>query len=208
MKKNVLLSTLLITSVIALGSAQGAFANGQSSASQTVTGNLGSIKKIVPNGGNINATIDEVTGALSTPLTPGFRITTNTEREVIYIKAECNTLGGFVNALSGTGATGSTYISLTNTGALPLPADVTDAQGAPASGATNPNVIAYGVNSPAYPGVGTWNVGLKRWEAVSIKGVTDTSLTIPGTAKDNTFSIADVDGSYQAIITASFLTDG
>lgn len=212
MRKNVYLSTLLISSIIALSSMQGAFANGSSSASQTVVGTLGAVKQVVTNGGNIAATINETTGLLSAALTPGFTLTTNIGSlgTPVALSATANVSGGSTNALSGTGATGGTYIALTNNTVLPTLAAVGDAFSGAPTPAANANVIAYPVNKPDdIPGqlAYSWNAGLERWDGnLTHKGNTDTLLTIPSsTPKANTFSLADVDGSYQATITLSFV---
>ena len=121
-----------------------------------------------------------------------------------------NTTGGLTPALAGTGATGGTFIALTNSTALPTLGAVADALGAPTP-ALNANVIAYPVNQPAdIPGelAYAWN-GSDRWNGtLTHSGNTNTALNIPAnTPKASTFSIDDVDGSYQATITLSFLSD-
>ena len=206
MKKNVLLSTLLITGFVAISSMQGALA--ATTASQTVTGTLGSAKEVVTNGGNINATIDETTGALSLALAPAFILRTNTSANTpVAMKAESNTTGGLTNAFYTTGA----FIALTNSTVPATLVAVGDALSGAPTPASNANVIVYQINPPA-PSAGElsyiWNAGLTRWDgALTHSGNTNTSITIPATTpRANTFSIDDASGSYQSTITLSFVS--
>lgn len=205
---------MLLVGAIALSAQSGAFAACSPTASQTITGTLSQCKCVTTDGGNIAANID-CDGLLSAAFVPAFQIKTNSAAATnMYLEAKCNTLGGvLVNALSGTGATGGTFISLTNqTGAsgIPAAAAVTDAQAAVPVPVTNTNVIAYGVNAPTSTAgilVYTWNVGTRRWDAVlTKKGTTNTALTVPAAAaRPLTFSFDDEPGSYQAIVTLSFV---
>lgn len=182
-----------------------------SSTVQNLTGTLHSAKEVVTNGGNINAVIDETTGLLSTALVPGFILRTNTNTNIpVELKAEANTTGGLTTAMAGTGATGSTFIALTNSTALPTLGAVGDALSGAPTPAVNANVIAYPVDKPADIAgelVYLWN-GADRWNGtLSHKGETLTALNIPATTpKASTFSLDDVDGSYQATITLSFIS--
>lgn len=203
MKTNVLLTTLLISSVVAVSSAHSAFA--ATSATQTVTGTLAPAKDVVTNGGNINATIDETSGLLSAALVPGFTLKTNTGSSIpVNLKAEVNTTGGITNAFYTTG----NFIALANSTVLPSLGAVGDALSGAPSEAANPNVIVYPVNAPSpTPGELTyaWD-GATKWDGtLTHKGNTDTSITIPAnTPRAGTFSIDDASGAYQAIITLSF----
>lgn len=214
MTKIKLLSTLLFAGAFALNVHNGALAACSPTASQTVTGTLAQCKCVQTDGGNISANID-CDGVLSAAFVPAFQIKTNSASATnMYLEAKCNTLGGvLVNALSGTGATGGTFISLTNqTGAsgIPTAAAVLDAQAPVPVPVTNTNVIAFGVNAPTTQAgilVYTWNAGTKRWDAVlTKKGTTNTALTVPAAAaRPLTFSFDDEPGSYQAIVTLSFV---
>lgn len=208
------LKSLLIASIFALASAQCVFANGSGdvlTATQPVTSTLGPIKKVVTNGGNINATIDETTGALSAALTPAFKLTTNIGDGVpVKLTAESNTTGGVQNALFGTGATGSTFIILTNSTVLPSVIAFNDAAAPAPTPAVNANAIAYPVEKPAdVPGQLTyvWDAGNIRWNGnLTHTGDTNTLLTIPATTpRASTFSIEDESGSYQSTVTLSFV---
>jgi len=213
MKKNVLLQTLLITGLVALSSSQVAFANGggcSSSASQTITGKLGPLKQVVTNGGNIAAVIDETTGVLSAALTPAFTLTTNTSSPIdVRMTSSCNTTTVPQNAFFGDGNTGSTYLVLTNNTALPTVTAVDDAKAAVPAPAVNANVIAYGITKPADVAgklVYIWDNPFQYYNAsLTNKGGTNTLLNIPGTPRPLTFSIEDVDGTYQSTITLSFV---
>lgn len=209
MTKRLLTTTLLLASVLAISSAQGAFA--ATSASQTCTGTLGTMKQVITNGGNIAATIDTDTGALNLAFTPAFRITTNTNSsQNLELTALCNTTTIAQNAFSGDGNPGTTFISLTNNTVLPTVADVVDAQSASPTASLNPDVITYGVTPPSNIAgelVYTWDAVPKHWDAaLTHKGNTDTSLTVPAAApKANTYSFDDDPGSYQATVTLSFV---
>ena len=205
MKKNVLLSTFLIMTVVALSSMQVALA--ATFASQTVTGTLGLAKDVVTNGGNINATIDENTGLLSAALVPGFTLKTNTGGSFpVALKAEANTTGGLVNAFDATGG----FIALANNTVLPAAGEVGNAISLAPSTSANVNVIAYPIKPPiATAGELTyiWNAGLTRWDGtLTHHGNTNTSITIPATTpRVGTWSLDDASGAYQAIITLSFV---
>jgi len=210
MKKNMLLKTFLIIGIVIITASEATYAACSPTASQTVTGTLGPLKQVVTNGGNLAAVIAESGGALSVDLNPGFRVTTNiSTSQAMYLKAECNA-GGLVNALSGTGVAGDTFISLANQTVAATAAAVTDSQAAIPIPANNANVIAYPVTPPTSQAgilVYTWNPGLKRWDAnLTHKGITNTALTVPAGSipKNDTFSTADAEGTYQAIITLSF----
>ncbi len=188
---------------------QGALA--ATTASQTVTGTLGPVKQIITNGGNIAATIDPTTGSLSTALTPGFRMITNTNlSQNVRMTSTCNTTGGAQNAFFGDGNTGTTFLVLTNSTILPTVAAVTDAKSGGPTPAINAEAIVYAINKPAdIPGhlAYTWdNVNKYYNAALTNKINTDTLLTIPAAApRAGTFSTADSDGAYQATITLSFV---
>lgn len=209
MGKNICFPILLIICAIVLSSTQEAFA--ALSASQTVTGVVPTVKVVATNGGNIAAVIDPTTGTLSAALTPGFTLTTNTNAALpLTLSVTVNTSGGSLSGLFGTGATGSTFILLTNSTVLPTPAAVVDASSGAPTPASNANVIAYPVDAPAdIPGqlVYTWDALNTRWNgSLTHKITTNTLLTIPASApKANTFSIDDADGSYQATVTLSFV---
>ena len=213
MKKVKLLSALLFAGAFALGASQGAFAACSPTASQTLTGTLAQCKCVVIDGGNIAANID-CDGLLSADFQPKFKITTNKAASTaMYLTAKCNTSGGLVDALSGTGLTGGTFISLANqTGesGIATPGAVLNAQAATPVPATNTNVIAYGVDAPLdQAGIldYTWNAGLARWDAaLTKKGETFTYLNVPAAGpKTLTFSYDDEPGSYEAIVTLSFV---
>lgn len=209
MKKIKLLSTLLFAGAFALGASQGAFA--ATSASQTCTGTLGTMKQVITNGGNIAATIDSDTGTLSAAFTPAFRITTNTNSsQSMLLSSTCNTSTVAQNAFFGDGDAGTTYIVLTNNTVLPTAAAVTDAKATTPVPANNGNVIVYGLTPVSDVECDldyTWNNTNKNWDAaLTNKGNTDTSLTVPAAApKSLTYSYDDEPGSYQATITLSFV---
>lgn len=207
MKNKILLSTLLLVSVIAIGTSS-AFA--ATSATQTITGTLAAMKKIETNGGTLTSVIDTDTGTLNTAFSPGFKITTNTNaHQNLDLTALCNTTGGNVTAFSDKGApAGSKYIAITNSGVLPAPADVTNALSAAPTVTSNPNVIAYAVTPPTDTAgqlVFTWQTTTKKYTGdLSHKGDTLTAIGASGGAATNTYSFDDEPGSYLAAITLSF----
>lgn len=204
-----ILSSALITGFILISNANQSFA--ATSASQTVAAALAVLQKVTATGTALSANIDPDTGALDAAMTPAFQIQTNTgNSQSMYLKGECTDDSGTVNAITGTGVTGGTYITLTNFNSVPTHAAVTDAQGTPTDPDNNPDVILYGINAPADVGtdlVYTWSGAQFRWNAVlAKKGKTDTSITIPiGSPKANTYNEQDGVGSYRATITLSFL---
>lgn len=208
MKKKLLLSAL-IAGAILVGNSNQSFA--ADNASQTVTATLGLLKKVTATGTALSANIDPDSGDLDAAMTPAFQIQTNrATNQNMYLKGECVDDSGTVNAITGTGATGGTYITLTNAAVIPTNTAVIDAQGTPTDPDNNPNVILYGINAPANVGtdlVYTWVGAQNRWNAVlAKKGKTDTSITIPkGSPKANTFNEQDEEGGYQATITLSFV---
>jgi len=207
--KKLLLSALLLAGVLSLNAGQGAFA--ASTASQTVTGTLGQMKTVIANGGNIGSSINPDDGTLTTAFSPAFRLTTNSNAATpVRLTATCNTTTVAQNAFSGDGATGTTFLTLTNNTVLPIIAAVTDAQSASPTPATNADVISYAITKPAdVPSqlVYTWDNTNKYYNAsLTHKGNTDTSLTVPSALpKPNTYSFDDDAGSYQATVTLSFV---
>ena len=208
MKKRILLSTLLLASIIAIGSPS-AFA--ATSATQTITGTLANMKKVVTNGGTLTSVIDVDTGNLSTALSPAFRITTNTNAsQNLHLTAVCNTTTGNVNAFSDKGApAGTKYIAISNSTVIPLAAAVTDALSATPTATANSNVIAYGITGPTDTAgqlLFTWQTGINKYTGnLTHKGNTDTTVNVPtGAAATNTYSFDDEPGSYLAAITLSF----
>lgn len=208
MKNRILLSTLLLLSVIAIGT-QSVLA--ATTASQTITGTLGQRKQVVANGGNIAAIIDPDTGALSAAFTPAFRLTTNTNAsQSVRMTSLCSATGGAQNAFFGDGNSTTTFIVLTNNTVLPTVADVNNAKGVTPVPANNPNVIVYAITKPAdVPGdlVYTWDNPNQYYNAaLTNKGNTDTLLTVPAsTPRTDTYSFDDEPGSYQADVTLSFV---
>ncbi len=208
MKKRILLSTLLLASVIAIGS-QSAFA--ATSATQTITGTLAAMKQVITNGGTLTSVINPDTGNLTTALSPAFRITTNTSAaQNLDLTALCNTTTGNVTAFSDKGApAGTKYIAVSNSTVLPLATAVADALSAAPTATANPNVIAYGVTGPTDTAgqlAFTWQTLTKKYTGnLTHKGNTDTTVNIPsGAAATNTYSFDDEVGSYLAAITLSF----
>lgn len=208
MNKRFLLSALLVCSFTLMSNA---YASAQTSGSAVITGNLCAMKQVCVDGGNKSTTIDPGTGALACALNPTFIITTNSSSSMnLTLSAMCNTTGSPVNALSGTGAAGATFISMTNNNTLPTVAAVSNAQSASPTAINNPNVIAYPVTPPsnisgqlAY----TWDTTNKRYDAVlTHSGMTATSFVVPaGAPKPSTFSSDDQSGPYQATVTLSFV---
>lgn len=209
MNKNLALKILLLIGIIIVTANKAAFAACSSSASQTVAGSLPQLKQVVANGGNISATINETTGDLSAALTPAFRLTTNTSAPInVRMTSTCNTTTIVQNAFSGDGGVGTTFLILTNNTVLPTIAAVDDAKGA-AVPAQNANVIAYAITPTALVPAElsyTWDNANQYYNGVlTHKGGTDTLLTTQTAPKAGTFSIADVDGVYQATIILSFV---
>ena len=209
MRKIKLLSTLLFVGAFALGASQGAFA--ATSATQTVTGTLGTMKQVEGVGVALTATIIPDDGLLSAALIPAFKVTTNTSSsQNMYIKAECNTTGSvLVNALSGDGLTGTTFLSMTTPGETGLPAAgaVTNAQSGAPVPASNGNVITYGIAQPTLAAGFTYtNFASTRWNfALAHKGVTNTSATVAAAVpRTGTYSFDDEPGVYTSILTMSF----
>jgi len=163
---------------------------------------------VATNGGNIAATINTDTGALSTSLNPGFTITTNNRGEKeLTLSAKANTSTTTQNAIFNIGS--ARYIILTNNTVLPPIASLTDIKTGSPTAANNSNAIAYAINDPTnIPGQLSvaYNSGNKNWDLeVTHRGSTSTSVTIPsGTPLSGTYSSDDEAGSYKATITLSF----
>ena len=208
MNKVKLLTTLLFAGAFALGTAQGAFA--ATTASQTCTGTLGQMKKVVDFGGNIGSVINTDTGVLETTFNPTFRMTTNTSNATaLILSSTCNTSTVAQNAFVGDGASNTTFLVLTNNTILPTVAAVNDAKAAVPVDTQNPNVIAYPITKPADIATQlayTWNAAAYYDASLTHSGNTDTALIVPAAAaKANTYSFDDGPGAYQATVTLSYV---
>ncbi len=164
-------------------------------------------KSVVTNGGNISATINVDTGALSTSFTPAFTMTTNSRNnQYLTISASANTNTTAQNAVFNIGAT--RYIILTNNTVLPAIASLTNIKTGSPTAINNPNAIAYGINDPATATGLTvaYNSTNKNWDlTLARRGSTNTSITVPAnTPLTNTYSADDEEGSYRATVTLSF----
>lgn len=204
MKKKIL-TTLLLAGVITLGSAQMGFA--ATTATQTLTASLGTMKKVMTNGGTISSSIDTDTGNLVTTFSPGFRIQTNTNSALGLTLTSTCVGGSTQNAIYD--RSGTRYIILANATVPPTDAAIGDCKQATPTAAQNANAISYAVTEPSdiagqldY----TYNATNANWDvSLTHKGQTDTSLSIPaGAAATNTYSYDDEAGTYTAAVTLSF----
>lgn len=166
-------------------------------------------KSVATNGGNTAATINIDTGVLSTAFTPGFSMTTNSRcPDQLTLFATTTTQSGSQNAIFNIGLL--KYIILTNSTTPPPLSSLTDIKSGSATAVNNPNAIAYPINNPV-PTSGqltvAYNSTNKNWDLVlTHRGTTLTSITVPaGPPLSNTYSADDEAGSYQAIVTLSFI---
>ena len=202
MKIQILLSTILLASLVTTLSAFAA----PDSATQVCTGQLPVIRTVVNDGGNLTATIDPTVGSLSTPLTPAFKITVNTDNvQTLDLQATCEG-ASTQDAIYDRG--GTRYIILANSAVPPSNGAIADCKiGSPTAGA-NANAISWAVTEPtstseiAY----VYDNTIPGWKAtLTHKNDTLTNLTIPAAAPfAGTFSLDDADGSYLAAVTLSF----
>jgi len=211
MKNKILLSTLLLASVIAIGTTS-AFA--ATSATQTVTGRLGTMKIVEGIGTGLlqNMTIvDENNAQLDADMLPAFRVTTNNNAsQFLYMTASCPG-GTGQNAITGDGT--NNYIILGNITHAPAAGAVASII-AGTSADNNENALALKINDPVVTSISgggalsyAWNAGNNGWRGtISHKGVTKTDLTIPASTntKTNSFSFDDEEGDYQSTILLSF----
>lgn len=180
----------------------------QQTDSQYFTATAPITKSVVANGGNITATMNVDTGALSTAFAPAFTITTNSRNtQYLTLSATANIAGGNTNAIFNISTT--KYIILTNDTHLPQSGAITDIKSGSPTAASNPNAVAYVINDPAAISGKLsviYNTTNKNWDLVlTNKGQTPTSITIPAnTPLNQTYSIDDESGSYKATITLSF----
>ncbi len=210
MKKLKLLSAMLAIGAISLSLQHEV--NAATTASQTITGTLALSRSIVTNGGNLTSVIDPDTGNLNTALTPGFTIKCNSSAsQSLTLKATLTDQAGpLVNALYGDGTTNHIILANTAAGSIPTAAAIADIKAGSTDPANNSNAISYTVTTPSNIGgqlTYTWNNPGQYWDAtLTHKGNTNTSLTVPiGLPAANTFSADDEVGSYQAVVTLSFV---
>lgn len=202
MNKNIIYTTLLAALLLS----PSAFA--ASTNPHLMRGALEEVNSVAPNGGNIAANINDVTGALDAAFTPGFRITTNKDggSKDLTQSWTCNTSGATQNAIFNDAT--YAYVILTNTDALPPVSSVTNIKTLAPTPASNPNAIAYLINDPPniigtlqtefVPADNNWKLHLSK------QGITDTNQTIPAALPyTNTFSGDDEAGRYQATVTLS-----
>jgi hypothetical protein len=177
--------------------------------SQYFTAPLALTQNVTTNGGNITATINVSTGALSSSFTPGFTMNTNGgAAQSLTMTATANSQGGSQNAIFNISTT--KYIILSNSTVSPPVSSFTDIKSGSPTAANNPNAIAYVINDPAtVPARLTvsYNILGKYWDLVlTHNGNTNTSITVPAnTPLANTYSFDDEPGNYQATITLSFI---
>lgn len=178
------------------------------SASQTLNALLGNSREIVANGGNTTSAIHP-SGNLTTTICPCFKVicSTSASQKLKMEATITDSSGPGVRAVYGDGI--NNYIILANTLHAPTPAAIADIIAGSTNPANNPNAIAFQVSNPvSVPGklVFTWNPA-RYWDAeLTYCGEVSTILNIPaGTAAPNTYSNADLDGTYQAVIVFTFL---
>lgn len=165
-------------------------------------------KCVTTNGGNVDATINCETGALSASFTPSFKMTVNNSRpKSLTLSATCQTQTGSTNAIFNIGTT--KYIILTNNNVLPPNTSITNINGGTPIAANNQNAIAYSINDPTtIPGrlSATYNTTNKNWQlTLTRQGSTTTTITIPANLPlNNTYSFDDEPGPYQSTITLTF----
>lgn len=162
------------------------------------------------NGGNITATIDISTGALSAAFAPGFTMNTNNSGSSpqLNLTATATSQGGSQNAIFDVSTI--RYIILANSTVPPPVSSFTDIKTGSPTAANNPNAIAYTINDPtavATRSTVSYDSTGKFWVITLLKnGNTNTSITVPAsTPFANTYSSDDEPGNYQAIITLSFI---
>ena len=164
---------------------------------------------VTTNGGNISATINPDTGALSTSFTPAFKLTTlSGSAKALTYSATCNTTTTAQNAIFNIST--KKYIILTNSTVLPPVSSVNNIKTGAPTAASNPNAMAYIINDP--PAIAgqlavSYNTTNKLWNlTLTHLGNTNTSITVPAaTPLGNTYSFDDEPGAYQATITLSFI---
>lgn len=209
MKKRLLLSALAIAS-LAIGSNQGAFATTQDISATLATNQSITVKA----GQTVSTTMSVTDGSLAAALNPAFTVITNTPSTLNW-QADVDTSdSGQVNALSDQG--GTYYVALANTVSTrkPTAAAVTNALGASPAILSNFNVVAYaltGVPTSSGTGIGTFTysaTGGNHFEAdidaaCASEDVTATTVTA---ARALTYCPGDTSGSYQAVITLTFVS--
>lgn len=202
-QKKALLSALLLAGILGLSANVGALA--ATSASQTLTATLATMKKVTTNGGTINSTINPDDGNLQTAFSPGFRIETNTAaNQTLDLSATCQ---GATTQQAIYDRSGTRYIILANTTVVPTDAAIADCKVASPTEASNANAISYAVTEPtSIAGLSyAWTAPSKWVATLSKKGKTDTSLTIPSALPySGTYSGDDEAGSYVAVVTLAF----
>jgi hypothetical protein len=200
---------LLGLSVATLVLGYASTANAETSASQTITGTLNPFVSVSTVEGTTTAVSINNDGTLSTNLTPGFKFTSNNKNgaSATFTVKVSSSDGSQFDAIAGTGSSSNGKIILANTSTLPNTAAVRDALNDSPSAANNANVISYNVsfsvdntnngNVPVFDSTGnavTGNVLVKN-------GTSQVSMNIDkNSVRNNTYSVDDVAGSYQATI--------
>lgn len=170
-----------------------------------------SVSSVVTDGGNLNTTIDPLTGQISVDLTPNFVISTNNAKGVIAeFSAKIDTTSGMYNSMSGNSANATTgTILLSNTTYKPTVADVDNALSSSAIPQNNPNVIGYQINFDNLTKSGNDIVFAQAGSTIASglvmkkKGTATVLVTISNNSLINskTYNLTtDVAGAYQSII--------
>lgn len=176
--------------------------------SQYFTGNMTEFATVAQNGGNLSATIDTSSGALSTSFSPIFKMTTNSRGpKTLTMSATVKTTSGDVNSIFHINST--RYIILGNISTLPTPTAISDITGGSPTANNNANAIAYPINEPTVPSglVSAYDSTNKKWNlTLTQKGATTASITVPaGNPLPETYLENDTAGTYQTVITLTFL---
>jgi len=176
--------------------------------SQYFTATCGLFKLVNKHNGTMSAEINPNTGVLNSSLNSSFSIITNSRYEQnLTMSATANTENGTTNAIFN--ISDAKYIILTNSSKKPSIGTIEDIKNGSSNSANNPNAIAYSITDPTETGEALkvkYNAEYKDWELqLTKRGVTQTSITIPsGNPLENTYSVNDLAGSYQATIMLSF----
>lgn len=206
MKTNFLILTIFIIFLDCMQSAIAAQTN-----PIYINGLLPGTARVSTASGNVNSSINNANGTLTSAFTPAFRMSSNDpERKNLTLSVSANTSGTAQNAIFNIGTT--KYIILTNSTTLPPVSSLTDIKTGTPTAANNPNAIAYGVNDPSND---TGNITItyqsttKNWNLfLRTSRSSQTTLTVPAsTPFTNTFSADDEAGDYKADVTLSFVCD-